>query len=177
MELNKESVAALMAGECGVHFMYKFEHIRNGEVIDTEVVKNIIPTEGIDFILNAALNGGTQFSTWYIGLFEANYTPLAADTMATFPASATETTTAYDETTRVALVDGALAAGLWSNAASPAEFTFNASKTIYGGFISSGSTKGGTTGVLLSAVKAATSKAVVDNDVLRITAGITLSSS
>jgi hypothetical protein len=178
MELNKEeTIRALLTGECKVHFMYKFEHIRNGVVIDTEVVKNIIPAEGITYILNAALNGGSQFTSWYVGVFEADYTPLTGDTMATFPASATESTTAYDETARVAFVDDALAGGLWSNAGSPAEFTFNATKTIYGGFITSGSVKGGTTGVLVSAVKAGTSKAVVDNDVLKVTAGITLSSS
>lgn len=178
MELNKEeTIRALLAGDCKVHFMYKFEHIRDGAVIDTEVVRNVIPAEGITYILNAAVNGGSQFSTWYVGLFEGNYTPLTGDTMATFPASATETTTAYNEAARVLHVDGALASGLWSNTASPADFTFNATKTIYGGFISSGSVKGGTTGVLLSAVKAATSKAVVSGDILRVTAGITLSSS
>ena len=177
MELNKEeTIRALLSGECKVHFRYKFEHIRNGVVIDTEVVDNIIPAEGIAYILNSAVNGGSQFTNWYVGLFEANYTPLTGDTMATFPASATETT-AYDETARVVFVDDALSSGLWSNAGSPAEFTINASKTIYGGFITSGSVKGGTTGVLLSAVKAGTSKAVVDNDVLKVTAGITLSSS
>jgi hypothetical protein len=69
-----------------------------------------------------------------------------------------------------------LASGLWSNAASPAEFTMNAPKTIYGGFITSGSVKAGTTGVLLSAVKAGTSKPVIAGDVLKVTAGITLSS-
>ena len=175
--MNKEqTIKALLSGQCHIGFRYKFEHIRNGVVIDTEVVDNIIPDVGRDYILNAAMNGGAQFSSWYVGIYEGNYTPLAAETMADFPTSATELTTSYDETARVALVDGALSSGLWSNAASPAEFTFNASKTVYGGFITSAPTKGGLTGILLSAVKAGTSKAVVSGDVLKVTAGITLTS-
>jgi hypothetical protein len=178
MELSREEIIqALMEshGHGRIGFRYVFEHIRDGVVIDTEIVDNIIPAEGIAYILNAAVNGGAQFTSWYIGIFEANYTPLTGDTMATFPASSTEST-AYDEAARVPLVDGALASGLWSNAASPAEFTMNAPKTIYGGFITSGSVKAGTTGVLLSAVKAGTSKPVIAGDVLKVTAGITLSS-
>jgi hypothetical protein len=174
---NEETVQALLEGRCRIGFRYKFEHIRNGVVIDTEVVDNIIPDEGRDYLMNAGLNAGTQFSTWYIGLYENNYTPVDGDTMATFPASAGELTTSYDETARVTLVDGALDDGLWGNVASPAEFTFNATKTVRGGFISSGSVKNGTTGVLLSAVKAGTAKNVEDTDVLRVTAGITLTSS
>jgi hypothetical protein len=156
-------------------FTYLIEHVRAGVVIDREVVHNLMPTEGLNFVQSALFKAASIPATWYIGLFEANYTPVAPDTMATFPGTATETT-AYDETTRVAFVPGSVSGGACDNAASKAEFTFNASKTIYGGFVSSVATKSSTSGTLLSAVKFGSPKTVIDDDVLRVTAGHTFAS-
>lgn len=106
-------------------------------------------------------------------MYEGNYTPIAGDTAATFPASATESA-AYAEATRPALVLGAVTAGAVDNVASRAEFTANASKTFYGGFVSSAAAKGSTSGVLLSAVRFASPKVLSSGEILRVTAGFTL---
>jgi hypothetical protein len=63
-----------------------------------------------------------------------------------------------------------------SNSASKAVFTFNASKTIYGIGQLSVSAKSATTGVLVSIARFASSKAVVDDDVLNVTSTIVLAS-
>jgi hypothetical protein len=118
--------------------------------------------------------GGAAVSSWYIGLYSGNYTPVITDTAATFPGSATEFT-GYTNATRGALTAGAVSGGAWSNTATPFDFTFNTGGTIYGGFISSASAKSATTGTLLSAVKFSASKTVASGEILRITAGITLS--
>jgi hypothetical protein len=144
-------------------------------VLSTEEVHNLIPTEGINYILGAALDGLTQVTPWYIAPFEGNYTPVAGVTAATFATAATECT-AYDEATRVEWVPGAVVAGVMSNSASKAVFTFNASKTIYGIGQLSVSTKGGTTGTLVSVARFASSKPVVDDDVLNVTSSIALAS-
>jgi len=159
-----------------IGFVYCFECLdRHGKRKWRFYETNLIPNEGRDYILNAALNAGAQLSTWYIGLYSGSYAPVATDTMATFPAAATEITTAYSEGTRPALTPDALAAGLWANLATPATFTFTAaSTTVRGGFISSGSAKGGTTGVLLSAVLAGSPKTVLVGEVLKVSAGLTL---
>ena len=137
--------------------------------------ENLIPNEGRDYLMNAGLNAGAQLSTWYIGLYTGNYLPVVGDTAATFVASATEITTAYSEATRVALVNGALAAGLWANVASPASFTFtDASTVVRGGFITSVAAKSATTGVLLSAVLASTAKIVLAGEILKVTTGLSL---
>lgn len=155
-------------------FVYHFECVSPaGEVLWRMRSENIIPNEGRDYILNAALNTGAQFSNWYIGIYEGNYAPLAGDTMATFAASSTEIT-AYSEGARVLLVDAPLASGLYANSVTKAEFTFTAAKTVRGGFISSGSVKGGTTGVLLSAVLASSPKTVNTGEILRVVAGLSL---
>lgn len=121
------------------------------------------------------LHGATPVSPWYVGVFEGNYTPVAGDTAATFPANATEST-AYDEATRQEYVEAAASSQSTTNSASKATFTFNATKTIYGAFLSSVSTKSTTTGTLLAANKAGTAKSVVDDDQLLITYTLSMTS-
>lgn len=158
-------------------FTYLVEVISpDGTVRDSETVHNLVPAEGLNYILGAATKGVTQTSNWYVGAYEGNYTPVGTDTAATFVASATEST-AYSETVRQTLTLGTVSAGAADNSASPAQFTFTANKTIYGGFISSSAAKGGTTGTLLSAVKFASAKTLAADDILQITAGFALTSS
>lgn len=157
-------------------FTYTVEHIRRGVVIDREVIHNLMPIQGLNFVQSALFKGTAVPGTWYIGVYEGNYTPVALDTMATFPGTATECT-AYDESTRVAYVPGTVSGGALDNSASKATFTFNATKTVYGGFMSSVSTKSATSGTLLSAVKFASPKAMTAGDILSVTAGHTFTSS
>lgn len=175
-------------------FQYRVEHLRHtalmaamgqsieglecrGDwaVLSSEDVDNIIPTEGLNYMLGAALTGVAQSASWFIALFEGNYTPVAGVTAATFPAAATEST-AYNETTRVAWVPGAIAAGSVSNTASKAVFTMNATKSIYGIAQTSISTKSGTTGTLVSVALFSAVKNVVATDVLNVTSTISATS-
>lgn len=157
-----------------IGFVYKFECFSpDGKLLWEMEDHNLIPNEGRDYILEAALNNGTRFASWYIGLYEGAYAPQASDTMATISAASTEIT-AYTEALRVALTADPLSNGLYSNAGSPAEFTFSSTKTVRGGFISSSAVKGGTVGVLLSVVQASTAKQVAAGEILRVTAGLQL---
>lgn len=155
-------------------FRYLIETLNsNGDVIDTEVVDNLMPVEGENHMLGVTLKGIAQVPSWYVGIYEGNYAPVAGDTAALFPTAATETT-AYAEITRVVLALGAITAGAVDNGAAPSIFTLNAPKTIYGGFISSASAKGAATGVLLSAVRFGSPKVLAPAEMLRVTAGFTL---
>jgi hypothetical protein len=145
-------------------------------IISHSVDHNIMPTEGLNYVLNSAVRGLAQLTSWYIGLFEGNYTPVLADTAATFPGSATEST-AYAESTRQAYTTVAASGGVLTNAAAVATFTANATKTWYGGFLTSASAKSAITGTLLSAAKFATSKTVDSTDQLLVTATLTATSS
>lgn len=156
-------------------FTYLVEHVRNGVVLSAEEIHNLIPTEGLDYLVNAALLGAAQSTAWYIALFEGNYTPIAGVTAATFPAAATEST-AYAEANRVAWTPGAVTAGSVSNAASKAAFTMNAAKTIYGIAQSSAPGKGAITGVLASVARFAAAKSVEAGDVLNVTSTISMTS-
>jgi hypothetical protein len=156
-------------------FTYTIETVRNGVVVDTEVVHNIIPTEGINYLLNVGFKGGAQNATWYLGLYSGNYTATSADTMAAFPAAATESV-AYAETARQTFTSGSVAVGSLDNSASVATFTSNAAQTIYGGFMSSSSVKAGTSGVLASVVRFGSPKVLGIGDLLKVTAGIAAAS-
>lgn len=173
-------------------FKYNVEHLRRIElvgydgptkmvdgieyvILSTEEVSNLIPTEGLNYMLGTALTGVTQSTTWYIALFEGNYTPVAGVTAATFPADATECT-AYTEAARVTWTPGAISAGSVSNTASKAVFTINATKTVYGIAQTSVSTKSATTGTLMSVARFSVAKSVVATDVLNVTSTISATS-
>ncbi len=151
------------------------QHIRNGKVIDEWEDKNLVVNEGLNALLDIMFHGSTQVSTWYIGVFEGNYTPVATVTAATITAAATECT-AYDETTRQAYNEAASSSQSITNSANKATFTFNATKTIYGAFLASASAKSATTGTLFSAATFSSSKSVVAADQLLLTYTFTASS-
>lgn len=155
--------------------VYDTLHYRKGDLIGHDLASNIVTTEGLNHFLAATVGGATQVSPWYVALFEGNVTPAASLTAATFTATTTECT-AYDEATRVAYVEGSPASGAVDNGASRAEFTINATKTIYGGALLSVSTKSSTSGTLLSAARFASSRAVVDDDILSVKFTLTLTS-
>lgn len=136
---------------------------------------NGVVNEGLDRILNTMFDGTTQIGAgaWYLGLIDASgFTALAAgDTYASH--SGWSEATQYDEATR----------GAWNPAASTAQsssntttvdFTMNATKTIYGIFLASVSTKGDSTSGANNVLWATGqfpggSQAVVSGDVLKIT--------
>lgn len=159
-----------------IGFKYHFECFnRFGGLKWESFSNNLIPDQGREYIIEAAMRAGNQFSNWYIGLFTGAHTPDAADTMATIVGAATEAVN-YSEPTRVQLVPDVAGDGLFVNGASPAIFTFpdEQETIIRGGFISSAPTKGGTTGVLLSVVLNGSPKPVSDGETLRVTAGLSL---
>lgn len=149
--------------------------IRKGEVIDEFEDHNLVVNEGLNHILNTQFNGGTQVTTWYLGIFEGNYTPVATVTAATIASASTETT-AYVSATRPEYVEASASSQSITNSANRASFVFNASKTIYGAFLVSTNTKSGTTGTLFSAARFSTSKAVATDDELLLTYTFTAAS-
>lgn len=165
-----KTAGGLLVPNAKLHVGGKFvgSHVRNGEVIDEFEDDNLVVNEGLNNLLSVYFAGGTQITTWYIGLFEGNYTPVATVTAATIDTAATECD-AYDEATRQEYQEAAPASQSITNSANRATFTFNATKTIYGAFIVSSSVKSGTGGTLFAAARFSTSKAVVDDDQLLLT--------
>jgi len=109
-------------------------------------LENLMPTEGRNFILEAALKGSSYTATIFLGL-KGSGTAALADTMASH--SGWSELTAFSESTRPAWVGGSALAGEISNAASPAEFSVTGTITVAGALQTTDDAKGGGDGALL----------------------------
>lgn len=143
-----------------------------GKIKSVEKIKNLVTNEGQNYILNAALHGGTAISAWYIAPFVNDYTPLVTNTYAV--PGYTEANAQYDEATRQEWAEGAASGQSITNAVA-ATITANTAVTIYGfGIVGGGTgaaTKGDTAGggTLLSSGRFSTSKTLADNETLDLT--------
>lgn len=146
----------------------------NGE--DEQSSPNIVVNEGLIYVINTSLAAVAQQPSWFIGIFKNNYTPVPADTAATFGlvGNAGEADAEYDEATRPAYTLNTTNLANVSNSSAPAAFTMNATQDIYGAFLVSTSVKSGTTGVLCAASKFTAVRSLVSSDVLNVTYQITI---
>ena len=148
------------------------ECFRDGKLIWTEKTSNIITNEGLNHILNIVLHADTQITTWYCVLAESDTNAAAG---MTYAVPVYTETTAYDEATRPAYVEAASIAQSTTNSANKAVFTISGTKTMYGAALvgggSAANTKADTAGggTLLCYAKFASSRAVVDDDVINLT--------
>ena len=167
-----------------LHANWFTEHWRNNSLLAFDNQgSNIFTTEGRNFILDEIFNSaGAVSADLYVGLFDQNVVPAAADTAAAKLGAAgdygeLQATTEMDEAARQAYEAAAAASSNVTNAANKATFTIAATRTIYGGFIVTDSDPTSTAGTLICAKAFTASRAVVDNDVLNILISITLTSS
>lgn len=143
---------------------------KRGELRWTAFAPNAVVNVGLNYLLGSALASVTQITIWYLGLVDnASFTAFAAgDTMASH-AGWIEVTT-YDESTRVTWTPTTPVVGQSATNPSTSNFTMNATKTVKGLFLTSVSTKGGTTGTLFSeAAFSGGNQTVNDDDVLQVT--------
>ncbi len=136
-----------------------------------EAFENIVVNQGLDDLLDVTLSGAAQDTTWFVGLTDGTPTVAAGDTLASH--AGWVEVTAYDETNRVAFVDGGVSSQSMDNSASPAQFTIDTnSTTVGGGFLAGVNT--GTSGRLYAAgAFTAGDKSLDDNDTLDVTATFT----
>ena len=140
-------------------------------------MRAVITIQGFNHLLDVGLRNATQVDTWYILLFENEYTPTQADVMATFPSLAGELTQYVAPFRPELVLPTAPAGGVVSNAASVAEITFTGftgTKQVRGAAIVSAAAKGATAGILMAAAQFPSPKPVTSGDVLRVTGGLQL---
>ena len=135
---------------------------------------NLVVNVGLQDMNTKYFSGSGYTATWYLGLYGAgaSNTPAAGDTMA-LHAGWTEVT-AYSQATRPQAVFGTATTAdpsVISNSASPAAYTINGTTIVGGAFLTSNNTKGGTTGILFSAVDFSSpgDRSVVANDTVTVT--------
>ncbi len=155
-------------------------HDVNGQ--DERFDKNLLPNEGLMYLLSVGLNNGTKLASWYLSIYAANYTPNATLTAASYPATASEITSSsegYTETTRPLWTPTAPTTPLIDNLANKAAFTIAtaSSLTVNGAALHSEPTKGAVTGKIVSATKFGVARILYNTDVFNLAYRVELSSS
>jgi len=143
-------------------------------VLKWEATKNnLVVNVGLKDMNDKYFSGSAYTAAWYIGLYGAGASnnPAAGDTMSSH--AGWVEVTAYSQATRPAATFGAATTAdpsVISNSASVAVFTINGTTTVGGAFLTSNSTKGGTTGTLFSAsdFTAPGDRSVVSGDTLNV---------
>lgn len=149
---------------------FHIEHYNKaGELIGKYEVPNGIVDVGLNHILETEFNGGTPITAWYIGLVDnAGFSAFAnADTMASH-AGWVETHTTYSAGTRPEWTAGTAASRSITNAVT-VDFSMTGTITVKGIFITSVSTKGGSTGTLWSTAAFASNVTANNGDTLKVT--------
>lgn len=154
----------------GLNGQWGVDHYRDGAKIARYEVPNDITNEGKNTLFEIMFHDGTQIAnaSWFIGLISSSgYSALAATDVMASHAGWTEFTS-YSQSTRVAWGAGAAASQSITNA-SPATFDITSAGTVKGIFVTSNSTKSGTTGKLWSTALFAADVPVSNGDQLRAT--------
>ena len=154
--------------------VYKVQCVgADGQVKWEEDMHNLVVNVGLQDMVSTYLDGGTQITTWYLGLITgpgSGTTIAAGDTLLTH-AGWTEFTN-YTGTRKAAVFGTATLAdpSVLSNSASPASFAITgAGGTVAGAFLASATS--GTTGILFSAsdFQSPGDRVVVSGDTLNVT--------
>ena len=145
---------------------------KNGNFKWKEKIYNLTLDAAINDNLTIYFKDGTKKTIWYVGLKSSAEAVSAAWTSANVNSGFTEFQL-YDETNRPIWTSGSVSSKSVSNTASPAVFTVNATGTIWGAFIISQNTKGGTTGILWCCSNLVSVRNVYDDDVITVIYTIT----
>jgi len=158
-------LAAAFLGVLGVivetiqapRLVYEFECIGpDGQVKWRERIHNLVTNVGKADLVTNYFKGSAYTAAFYVGLIDSTgYTSGAAagDTMASHGGWTTENQS-YSNGTRPSLTLGSVTGTTTAsvdNSASKASYSINGTATIKGAFVTTNSTKGGTTGTLYSA--------------------------
>lgn len=143
-----------------------FDRTNGGEWART---KNLLPTEGLAHILNVAMGTTAKPAGYFLALFSGTAAPAANWTAASFAAAASEIvsmTEGYTSATRPVWTPTNTATGSIDNMAAVATVTIATASqlNVTGAAMLTNSTRGGTTGALVSATKYAAARVFQNGD-------------
>lgn len=134
---------------------------KDGNVKWTDRAENLVVDTGLNYLLDSGFSGSE-----YVGL-KGTGTPAAGDTMSSH--ATWSEIVPYSDSTRPAYSHAAASSKSLTNSASKASFAINATSTVYGAFLTTNSTKSGTTGTLICAGDFSSSRSVINGDTLEVT--------
>ena len=175
--LTRPLEAGETASAKGVYHMQCFD--KDGNLKWEAECPNLVVNGGLQYMNAKYFQGSSYTAAWYIGLYGAGASnnPAAGDTMSSH-AGWTEVVP-YSQSTRPACsfaTPTTANPSVATNSASPAVYSINATSTVGGAFLTSNSTKSGTTGTLYSASDFTTpgDRSVVSGDTLNVTYTLSL---
>jgi len=160
----------------GAH--YKVEcYDKHGNLKWVDEFDNLVVDEGLNDNLDKYFKGSNYTAAFYVGITGSSPSPSASDTMSSH--AGWSEVTAYSESSRPTLTLGTVSNKSVDNSANKAQFTINADNTTIGGaFVTTDSTKGGTTGTLYGVGAFSAGDKTLDNgDILQVTITLTASAS
>ena len=159
------------------HNVYTFQCVGpDGNVRWTEAVNNLVTSAGLNDLLTQYFKGSSYTAAFSAGLIDnSGFSSIAAGDTAASHSGWTEST-AYSNSTRPTITLGSASGGSIDNSGSVATFTINATATINGAFVSTSSTKGGTTGTLYGAASFGTARSVLSGDTINLTCSFSATS-
>ena len=124
----------------------ELEQLLYSQLLWADGFQNLVVNTGLDDLLDKRFKGSSYTAADYVGVTDDAPTFAAGDTMASHAGWAE--VTAYSQGTRPSLTLGSVSSQSVDNSASKAAFSINGTTTIGGAFITTNSTKGGSTGIL-----------------------------
>lgn len=123
-------------------------HDKEGNLLWTESIDNLVTDEGINFLLDKMFRGLNYTAAWYIGLINDGGVLATSDTAAAH--SGWTENASYTNLDRAPAVFGTVANKTADNTANRGTFTMTASANIMGVFLATGATKSGVADVIYS---------------------------
>ena len=153
-------------------FNWAIEVLDNeNNIVDMEEKKNLIPSEGLDFLIGAPFSLAVPIPTFYIGLFRGNFMPTPSISANQISTSLIEMTD-YSELTRPVWSFSKGAGAVIDNINNKAEFSIAQDRLVYGAFLVSSDAKGSNGGTLLSCVRFSSPKQLSAGNTVRMSCGI-----
>jgi len=146
--------------------VFTFEAFRDGQLLWREETPNLVTNVGLNYALDATLNGATQSTSWYVGLVDSGPTFDATDTMSSH--SGWTENQNYSESNRVAWSNNAVSGQSIDNTGSEASFSINAATDVAGAFLVDDNTKGGTSGTLFAEGAFSSTRSLQSGDTLNV---------
>lgn len=157
-------------------FRWELEIVNeDGTVACREVKDNLIPSDGLDFLIRAPFGDISPVSTFYLGLYRGNYIPSSSTTSADIPSNMNEMID-YSEVSRPEWMRELTGISTYDNSQNKAEFTVTQARTVHGAFLVSDPNKGSNSGLLLSCVRFSSPKNVEAGQTVKLSGGITYTS-
>jgi hypothetical protein len=149
----------------------RYYHTVNGQ--DERIDPNLLPAEGIAYILGASIGATAKLSNFYLAIYSGNVTPAANWTAANFHSNATEITSqteGYSNATRPIWTPSSVTGGVIGNLSTRATYNVvcSSSLNVAGAALLSDGTRGGTNGILVSATRYASVRIINNGDAFEV---------